>query len=389
MSRTESVDDVIVGGGAAGLSLASAISQAGGSGRRTLILEPRCEYVRDRTWCYWGFQAGPPDDLVTHSWRKWRVHAGARDTVVESKLFEYRHIPADAFYMKALSQIDQSNSIELRKETRVSEVCDLGDRTIIYTNRGQIVAKRVFDSQPLPAEPGSCDKHIDLNQHFMGWHVRTEKPVFDPEVVTLMDFKDRENGLIQFFYVLPFSDNEALVEVTFISKDTLTKETYEHELTSYLREPIGSSAYEVVWRERGCIPMSTRPLRTKRSANVYAIGGAGGLVKPSTGYAFLAIQRFSQAMAARLADGGSLQPPSVRSPFMSALDRIFLSVIEQRPDQAPEIFTRLFEQAEPDAVVRFLTDRPQPSDFLSVMMAMPKWLFTRCAITAAPLWLKP
>ncbi len=389
MSRTETVDDVIVGGGAAGLSLAGAMLRAGGSERQTLILEPRKDYVRDRTWCYWGAQDSRHDGLVTHRWRKWRVRAGARDTTVESNSFEYCHIPADAFYARALLEIDQANSIELRKETNVSNVCDLGDHAIIHTNRGQIVANRVFDSRPLPAQPGVNDKHVDLKQHFMGWHVRTKKPVFDPEVVTLMDFITRDDDLIEFFYVLPFAEDEALLEVTFISKNTLAEEAYEHELTTYLSRATCSTGYEVIWRERGCIPMTTRPLRARRSASVYAIGGAGGLIKPSTGYAFLAIQRFSDAMAARLADGGLSQPPRVRSPLMSALDRIFLAVIEQRPDRAPEVFAQLFQRVEPDALVRFLTDRPQPADVLAVMMAMPKWLFARRAMIAAPIWLNP
>ena len=42
-----------------------------------------------------------------------------------------------------------------------------------------------------------------LRQHFGGWEVTTQRPIFDPHVATLMDFDTEQFGATAFFYVLP------------------------------------------------------------------------------------------------------------------------------------------------------------------------------------------
>ena len=389
MSQPRTVDDLIIGGGAAGFSLATALARADRSSRQIVVIEPRLDYVRDRTWCFWEAGTGLHDDIVSHRWRKWRVRADGVDTVVASNTFEYRHIPADAFYRKMLDEIATAPNVELQRETSATEVSDLGDRVLVDTNRGSIVAGRVFDSRPPQLRSGMAGVHIDLQQHFMGWHVRSHRDIFDPDVVTLMDFRRRDDGRIQFFYVLPFAADEALVEATFISKTPLRKKDYEHEIKTYLNRQGVPDDYQVLWRECGRIPMSTRSKPVRLSRRVYAIGAAAGLVKPSTGYGFLAMQNFSEAIATRLARSHLPRPPQVRSPLLAALDRIFLAVISSYPGLAPTIFAGLFQRVEPDALVRFLSDRARPGDVMAVVNAMPTWPFMRQAVTSAPLWLRP
>ncbi len=50
---TSTADIIIIGAGCAGLSLAWQLTQRGLSGRNVVLLEPRTEYGRDRTWCFW------------------------------------------------------------------------------------------------------------------------------------------------------------------------------------------------------------------------------------------------------------------------------------------------------------------------------------------------
>ena len=389
MSRISRADDVIIGGGAAGLSLASALVRHAGGERRILVVEPRETYVRDRTWCFWSDRPTAHDDVVTHRWRKLRVRADGIETVVASQRYEYRHVPADAFYRKLLADLDAAPNVELRLGTRVSAVRDLEDGALVPTDRGPIVAQRVFDSRPRAAGGTACDGHVDLQQHFMGWHVRVPDAAFDPEVVTLMDFKRRTDDRIQFFYVLPFSQTEALVEATFISRSALPAHEYEAEIRAYLRDDLGVDRYDIRWAESGCIPMTTRPHQTRPSPHVYTIGSAAGLVRPSTGYAFLAIQRFSEALAARLDARPLPRPPRVRAALLKALDRVFLAVIDRYPTMAPDIFTGLFRRVETDALIRFLTDTPTLRDIVAVVRAMPFRLFLRQAGASASSWLRP
>ena len=71
-------DVLILGGGCAGLSLATALAQWAPQ-LRVHILESRRSYTRDRTWCFWHAGSHPFSAGVTHRWPGWRVrHAGAR-----------------------------------------------------------------------------------------------------------------------------------------------------------------------------------------------------------------------------------------------------------------------------------------------------------------------
>ena len=53
MLTLEKYDIVIIGGGLAGLSLATRLAASRFQHLRVVVLEPRTQYVRDRTWCYW------------------------------------------------------------------------------------------------------------------------------------------------------------------------------------------------------------------------------------------------------------------------------------------------------------------------------------------------
>jgi lycopene beta-cyclase len=95
-----------------------------------------------------------------------------------------------------------------------------------------------------------------LLQHFYGWEVETDKDVFDPTTVTLMDFSAAVTNGVHFFYVLPFSARSALIETTHFSLDLSTQEQYEAELGHYLRHRYGLSHWHTSRIEQGVLPMA-------------------------------------------------------------------------------------------------------------------------------------
>ena len=117
-----------------------------------------------------------------------------------------------------------------------------GDCLKVETTQGDLLARRVIDTRPSAIADGT------LLQHFYGWEIETDKDVFDPTTVTLMDFSSGSADDIHFFYVLPFSPRAALVESTHFSKKTCTIDQYETELSGYLQQrygliPLASSAH--------------------------------------------------------------------------------------------------------------------------------------------------
>jgi lycopene beta-cyclase len=96
-----------------------------------------------------------------------------------------------------------------------------------------------------------------------------------------------------------------------------------------------------------------------------------GIGKASTGYAFDAIQRDSERIVEAIGRGGR-RPAPPRSAFSRWLDLMMVGLLRERPEVGPAVFGRLFARAEPERVVRFLTDSGGVLDALAVMRAVPK-----------------
>lgn len=370
----ERFDLAIVGGGCSGLSLAVHLVEAGLGGRRLAVLESRPSYVRDRTWCGWSVRPHRFENQVSHRWSRWRVRNASEDVVHASDEFFYEHLPADAFYDECLRVLSDCPDVELRLSSPVLGIEGSGRDARIRTKGGPVFAERVVDTR-LPAQrPGA------LLQHFAGWHVRTDRPVFDPEVATLMDFDVPQDLGLHFEYVLPFSENEALVEATFVSESVFPLDEYEARVRSYLANRFGARVEEVLWSERGAIPMDSDLVAASVDSRIVAAGTAAGTVKPSSGYGFLAIQRETEALARELL-GRTM--PRVRTPrgrLTAWLDSVFLRFLEQQPRRAPAAFAQLFRSVSAETLARFLMEEGRLRDHLEVVRAMPPLPLLRAAL---------
>ena len=383
MDRTSlNTDILIVGAGCAGLSLAVHLLEAGVTDRRIVLVDHRVQFPRDHTWCYWDVADHPFKDCVSHEWKQWRVASEAGEVLCRSNKHPYQHIPADAFYASALSKITQSQNVELRLGEKVLDLRDTQNNVIVQTDKNLLNAEEVFDSRPrtLPASEGRSTE-VRLLQHFVGSFIHMSEPVFETDTVTLMDFQPNKREGIHFIYLLPYSRTEALVEATWISHNPLARTNYHEAIKSYLHRMYGNADYHVLGAEWGKIPMYSASMPLRPSRRVYNIGLAGGLARPSTGYAFLAIQRFSAKLAQnirlkRLPE--EVAPWRLRTRF---LDRVFLSYLQNHPDAAHAIFLDLFKGVESDRLARFLSDAGNLVDDLKVILAMPKWPMTKEAFS--------
>jgi lycopene beta-cyclase len=380
---------VIAGAGLAGLSLAVHLAEQGVTARRhVILLEPRAEHVPDRTWSFFDVEPHPFAHCVSHRWSRWRVRTPAGEHVAASRRHAYQHLPAARFYEDALDRLAASEGVTLLRGVEVTALTDRGDHVRVRTTGGDLRASLAFDSRPPAFDRAPAQGEVRLLQHFMGCVVRTEHAAFDPTTCTLMDFHARPGEGIHFTYVLPFGTHEALVEDTWFTADRHPRARYQTELERYMAERVTTGPYKILRTEEGVIPMTTEPLSPVRTRRIHAIGTAGGLAKPSTGYAFTFIQRHSAALARALRRHDVPRPPLPRSAWTRMLDRVFLWVLQQRPDDAPDLFLRMFRDAPTDALVRFLSESSGLADDLAVMRALPAPEFTAAAWRARHLWLR-
>jgi lycopene beta-cyclase len=61
------------------------------------------------------------------------------------------------------------------------------------------------------------------------------------------------------------------------------------------------------------------------------------------------------------------------------MDRVFLRVLHNDPDRAPELFVHLFERGDALSVTRFLSDRGDLFDAAKVALSLPKAPFLKAA----------
>ncbi len=367
------VDVLILGGGCAGLSLATALAERA-PGVRVQTLESRTHYTRDRTWCFWNTGTHPFVDGVTHSWHSWRVRHATGEARQHSRRYSYQHLPADRFYALATEKISRAGQ-ELALGVAVHAVHQCGGACEVETSLGKLRSKWVFDSRI----PKASNHDAILLQRFVGWHVRTEQPCFEASVVDLMDFqRGQERGRTDFFYVLPFSATEALVEATSFEHPAVAPANAELMLSEYMHKLCGSR-YEVLYSEAATLPMGDRRRTTPTQRSIVNIGTRGGRVKASSGYAFQRIQRQSAALGDALARGAPL-PRSFEPRFYSVLDQIFLRALKRSPDQAATYFMLMFRKLPPDTLVRFLSETASAGEALRVMLALPKSDFLKAAL---------
>jgi lycopene beta-cyclase len=366
-------DVLIVGAGCAGLSLAVHLLDATGSDLEIVLLDRRAEHVRDRTWCYFSGPRHLFESAVRKSWPRWKVLTSAGEVERGSTSVAYCFIPADAFYELALERIRLSPNVRLLRGVSVEGFRDSGGGVAALTADGEITARRAFDSRP--PEPGPVPPgEIHWLQHFVGLEVETDRPVFDPSVATLMDFRVMDGPDIRFMYVLPLDERTALVEDTFFGGEPGVETDYEESIRGYLADRLGVHSWREVHREKGAIPMSTVAPPRPVTARVTNIGVRAGLARPATGYAYLAIQRHSRRLAAHAARAGIDRPMPGGRPYprtTSFLDRVFLAYLDREPEAAPEMFLRMFEGVAPDRMARFLFDGGSHSDRLAVMRSLP------------------
>ena len=370
-------DYLIVGGGAAGLSLAYHMAQEPRlAGKKVLIIEPEAKDQNDRTWSYWSDKPMAFDGIAAHEWRQIAFRSPGFERAIDLGAYRYRMIRGLDYYQfvrKALAGNPQFTCV--RGTVRELENTTNGVR--VSSSAGEFTARYGFDSRP-PALTPDPSRHRYLLQHFVGWEVETAADVFDPAVVEFMDFRGEQHHEARFVYVLPFTPRTALVEYTLFSGKTLPKAEYEAAIRGYLEGTLGVKEYRIVAEEVGAIPMTDHPLPARSGAHIINVGTRGGRAKPSTGYAFKRIQQQSARLVAALASTGCPPADPTGDKWQFRLfDTLLLDIMQRRGETTRDIFRQLFERNPVERIFRFLDETTSWADNLRVMNSVTPGPFMR------------
>ncbi|MDW8425593.1 MAG: lycopene cyclase family protein [Meiothermus sp.] len=363
---SEPYDYIIAGAGAAGLSLAYHLVQAGLHERSILLLDRAPKTTNDRTWCFWEAGEGPFEEVVFRRWTQVWFHGEGISRRLELAPYAYKLIRGLDFYRFMQGWVAEQPNITVRygeisqiREHRGGVAVELEGQTF----RGRWAFSSLY--QPPPQD----SRYHYLLQHFKGWVIRAQKPVFDPEAATFMDFRVAQQGAVRFGYVLPFDARTALVEYTLFSPELLPPAAYDEGLREYLGV-LGLEDYEILETEFGVIPMTDAPFPRRPSPHIINIGMAGGRTKASTGYTFRRIQAESHRIAEALRRTGQPFYPEPAFNRHAFMDSVLLNVLEKGRCPGQRVFSDLFRNNPPARVLRFLDEQTGILQDLQIMSSV-------------------
>ena len=364
-------DYLLVGGGAAGLSLAYHLAQEPRlAGKRVLLIEPAAKDQNDRTWSFWTDTPGLFDEVAAHEWHKIAFRSPGFERTFALTKYSYRTLRGLDFYQFVHRALGARPAQFACVRAEVADLVNTAAGVQARTTDGQVfTAQYAFDSRPpaIAPQPGT---YRYLLQHFVGWEVETTRDAFDPQVMEFMDFRGAQHHEARFIYVLPFGPRRALVEYTLFSPTPLAKADYEAHILEYLQHTLGLAVgqYRVVAEEVGAIPMTDHPLPSRAGARIINLGTRAGRAKPSTGYAFQRIQAQSARLVRALATTGHPPADPTGDKWQFRLfDTLLLDIMQRQGERTRDIFTQLFQRNPVERIFQFLDEKTSWADNLRIM----------------------
>ena len=347
-------DYIIIGGGCAGLSLAYELETYDKLKNKTLaIIEPREEYKRDKTWSFWKVFNHNFEDCVKKSWNNFTINSPSQTKYIECKKTPYQTIDSGMFYQKIISKLKLNQNIYFFKN--INEVNQ--NNSIIFNSVNEA-------------------KGVDNNlwQHFYGVEIETPNDFFDEEIFNLMDFACDQRNKVHFFYTLPFTKRNALIETTWISElNNNSLNDYESQIDNYLSNHLNIRQCTINYKEQGAIPLF-RQNNIKKKNEIY-IGSAGNMTRLSTGYTFLNIQEQSKYIRENIENIKTTKLFKINKKY-DFLDKIFLKVLKNNSREMGNIFYKMFE-GKSNSIINFLSNKSNIYQDISIISKMPKWKFLK------------
>ena len=267
-------DIAIVGLGCAGSHvLVQMLDHPEMSSKRIIVFDDFQADSLEKTWSFWEKGKGNWDSFLLDQWTQGKFQTNGVEIDLELNPYIYKTIKSKdviAFAKAKLQQHPNTTFVEARVD-RIEET----DLAVLHTNEGIFKSKLVLDSRISP-DFYKDTKAITLRQHFLGWHLKTEVEVFDPNRFVMMDYRLRDPGTTSFMYILPYSKTEALVEFTYFSPDLVADLVYEKYLKQYIDTYLKGVEYTIAQTEQGVIPMTTYRFEKHHTPLVHKIGTAGG-----------------------------------------------------------------------------------------------------------------
>lgn len=346
------------------------------SDKKILLIDSVTKNKNDRTWCFWDTE-NLFDEISTKKWqRAWFKNKNFTNQL-NLHPYEYKMIKSADFYKLMFTTILQQKNIEIFQD-EVVDFSELGNHCVVQTKTKSFTCNQIFNSIYNPELVKSQTKFPLVQQHFIGWFIKSKEAVFTEDCPTFMDFSVEQKGNTRFMYVLPTSTTEALLEYTLFSKDLLSKEAYETEIENYIKK-LGITEYEIIEKEQGNIPMTCFSFWKNNTKNIINIGSAGGWSKASTGYTFKNSVKKSKKLVQFLKTESNFTKFHKINKFWF-YDLLLIDILFQTNEYGSSIFSSMFKTGKAPLIFKFLDEETTFWEDLQVIWMCPKGLFIKALL---------
>lgn len=362
----------------AGLSALMTVYKMVNSGnfrdKNILLIDENPKKTNDRTWCFWENQETIWNDIISKKWDFALFSNEDFNRILELKPNKYNQICGLDFYNLVFETLSKQDNIIFINE-KVTSINELDSHVFVATTAQSFTGSYLLNSIYNKSAVENQQQYPLLQQHFIGWFIKSEQAVFNPEQATFMDFSVSQKGNTRFMYVLPTSSTEALIEYTLFSGTLLENKEYESEIKEYILK-LGIVNYEIIEKEKGCIPMTCFPFWKKNTKRVLNIGTSGGWTKASTGYTFKNSDKKSMALVEFLQTQNDFTTFHKKSRFW-LYDLLLLDILDKNNELGSKIFSSLFLKANPTLIFKFLDEQTSLAEDFQVILKCPKSVFIK------------
>lgn len=363
----------IIGGGLAGLQLANALLENQLlENYSLLIVEPSLKDQNDKTWSFWEKGKGKWDSLICDHWETALFTGKKAPRSLSLTPYSYKCIQSIDFYKAIIPKLIAHQNV-VWKKAKPLQIKKNQQYEIRLDNEESYLAEMVFDSRTNETYQNS--KYPYVLQHFKGWIIDSPKAYFNPDSFSIMDFSINYQNQCCFTYVLPFSENKALVEFTFFSRELVHENVYDEMIQAYLKKN-KILEYTIQETEKGVIPMSAYPFEKENCKNYLKIGTAGGWVKASSGYSFKNTEKKVAQIIQNLKQKRALNHRLV-SKRHKWYDDIMLRLLAYENEIGNQIFIEMFNKNDIQSVFAFLDEESSFWEELKLINRFSKRPFLR------------
>ena len=379
-------DYIFTGAGLSALMTVYKMVQSGSfADKSILLLDENSKKTNDRTWCFWKTTNSIWEPAISKKWDSALFANASFRRDLDLQPYHYNMVKGLDFYNQVFDLLSKQANVTFLNQ-KVLTIEESETIILVQTETESFSCSKLLNSIYHKQKAESQTKYPVLQQHFIGWFIKSEQAVFNNEQATFMDFSVAQKGNTRFMYVLPTSKTEALLEYTLFSHQHLKKEEYENEIQQYIQK-LGITNYEIVEKEQGSIPMTCYPFWKSNTKNVINIGTSGGWTKASTGYTFKNSDKKSSELVAFLQRETDFTKFHKKTKFWF-YDLLLLDILDRKNELGSPIFSSMFKKGNPAVIFKFLDEETSLLEDIQVILKCPKMLFIKAIFHVAAKALK-